>query len=92
MATYVFGYGSSAVEREKDGGFELGFGALGFSFCDIVGEAGPFAEGEVDEVVDLGFVFCNEVDAPETDEVLVVVSLGESLSLTQCHCSWWRSS
>jgi len=35
----------------------LGFGALGFGFGDVVGETRPFAEGEVDEVVDLGFVF-----------------------------------
>lgn len=70
----------------------MGFGALGFGFCDVVGEAGPFAEGEMDEVVDLGFVFCYEVDAPEADEVSVVVSLEGSLSLTQCRCSWWRSS
>ncbi len=64
LAAYIFGDGGGTVEGEEDGGLELGFGALGFGFGDVVGEAGPFAEGEVDEVVDLGFIFCDEVDAP----------------------------
>lgn len=45
------------------------FGALDFGFGDIDAETGPFAEGEVDEVVDLGLVFGDEVDAPKTGVV-----------------------
>ena len=62
----VFGYGGGAVEGEQNGGFELGFCALGFGFGDVVGETRPFTEGKVDEVVDSGFVFCDQVDAPES--------------------------
>lgn len=61
----VLGHGGGAVEREQDGGFELGFGALGLGFGDVVGKARPFAQREVDEVVNLRFVFGDEVDAPE---------------------------
>jgi len=52
----------------------LGLGPLGFGAGDVVGEPGPFAEGEVDEVVDLGFVFRDEVDAPEPSGLLVTVA------------------
>ena len=62
----VFGYGGGAVEGEQDGGFELRFGALGFGFGDVVGETRPFTEGKVDEIVDSGFVFCDQIDAPES--------------------------
>ena len=64
LAPDIFRNGGSAVKGEEDGGFELGFGALGFGAGDVVGEAGPFAEGKVDEVVDLGFVLCDKVDTP----------------------------
>ncbi len=74
LPTNVLGHGGGAVEREQDGGFELGFGALGFGFGDVVGEARPFAEGEMHEVVDLGFVFGDQVDAPQTVVAEEIVS------------------
>lgn len=74
LATNVFGDGGGAVQGEEDGGFELGLGPLGFGAGDVVGEAGPFAEGEVDEVVDLSFVFGDEVDPPEASGLLVTVA------------------
>ncbi len=52
----------------------MGLGPLGFGAGNIVGEAGPFAEGEVDEVVDLGFVLRDEVDAPEASGLLVTIA------------------
>lgn len=45
------------------------FGTLDFRLGDGLGEAGPFAEGEVDEVVDAGDFVGDEVDAPEAWEV-----------------------
>ena len=42
----------------------MSFGTLCFGFGDVVGEPRPFAEGEVDQVVDLSMIFCYEVDAP----------------------------
>ena len=62
----VFGYGGGAVKREQDRSFKLRFRALSFSFGDIVGETRPFTESKVDEVVDSGFVFCDQVDAPKS--------------------------
>ena len=66
MPTNVFRYGGGAVEGEQDGGFELRFGALGFGFGDVVGETRPFTEGKMDEIIDSSFVFCDEIDAPES--------------------------
>lgn len=60
----VFGDGGGAVEGQEDGGLQLGFGAFGFGFGHVVGKSGPFAKGEVHEVVDLFLVFCDEVDSP----------------------------
>lgn len=51
----------------------MGLGPLGFGAGDVVGEARPFAEGEVDEVIDLGFVLRDEVDAPEPSGLLVTI-------------------
>ena len=62
----IFGYSGGAVEGEQNGGFELGFRALGFGFGDVVGETRPFTECKVDEVVDPGFIFGDQVDAPES--------------------------
>lgn len=64
LAANILGHGGGAVERQQNGGFELRFGALGFRFGHIEGEARPFAQGEVDEVVDAGDVVGDEVDAP----------------------------
>lgn len=64
LAADVLSDGGGAVEGEQDGGFELGFCALDFGFGDGVGEARPFAEGEVHEVVDAGYFVGDEVDAP----------------------------
>lgn len=77
LAANVFCDGGCAVEGQQDGGFELRFGALDFCFTHIDGEAGPFAQGEVDEVVDLGLVFGDEVDAPEARIVNITRILRE---------------
>lgn len=56
LATDVLGHGGGAVEAEEQRGLELGLGALDFGVVDGEGEAGPFAEGEVDEIVNAGDV------------------------------------
>ena len=66
MATDIFSDGGGAVKREEDGSFELGFGTFGLSFGDVEGEAGPLAEREVNEIVDVGNVLGDQVDTPET--------------------------
>jgi hypothetical protein len=43
LTANIFGDSGCAVEREEDGGFELGFGTLGLSFGYIEGEARPLA-------------------------------------------------
>jgi len=49
----------------------LSLGALDFGFCDVIGEARPFAESEVDEIVETGDDVGDEVDTPETNKVSV---------------------
>ena len=66
LAADVFCDCSGTVEGEEDGGFKLGFGALHFGFGHIVGETRPFAECEVNEVIDAGELVGHEVDTPET--------------------------
>lgn len=72
LAANVLGDRSGSVEGEEEGGLELGLGALDFGFGDGGGETGPFAEGKVDEVVNLGELVGDEVDSPETRVLLVV--------------------
>jgi len=67
LAADVLGDGGRAVQREEDGSLELGLGTLNLGLGDVVGEAGPLAEGEVDEVVQAGEVVGDEVDSPETN-------------------------
>jgi hypothetical protein len=44
----------------------LSLGALDLSLGDVEGQAGPLAESEVDEVIELSKVLADEVDTPET--------------------------
>lgn len=66
LATDVLGQGGGAVKRQEDGSLELGLGALGLGLAYGLGQAGPLTQGEVDEVVNLGKLVGDEVDAPET--------------------------
>jgi hypothetical protein len=66
LAADVLSDGGGPIERQEDGGFELGLRALGLGFGNTVREAGPFTEGEVDEIIDLGYVVADKVDTPET--------------------------
>jgi hypothetical protein len=52
----------------------LGLGTFGLGFADVEGEAGPFTKGEVDEVVDGGDVIGDEVDTPETESKLALIT------------------
>jgi hypothetical protein len=72
LSSDVLGHGSSAIEGQEDGGFELGLCAFRLGFGDAVGEAGPLAKGEVDKVVDLGNVFGDKIDAPQTVQMLAI--------------------
>lgn len=55
LATNVFGDSGGAVKGKQYRGFELSFGALDFGFAHIVGESRPFAQREVDQIVDAGY-------------------------------------
>lgn len=70
LATNVLGDGGGAIEGEEKRGLELGLCALDFGRCDVGGETGPFAESEVDEIVEASWVSGSEVDAPETGRML----------------------
>lgn len=66
LAANVLGDGGGAVEGEKDGSLELSLGTLDLSGGNIAAEAGPLAESEVDQVVEVGQVLGDKVDTPET--------------------------
>lgn len=66
LAADVLGDGGGAVEGEKDGSLELGLGTLNLSGGNVAAEARPLAEGEVDQVVEVGQVLRDKVDTPET--------------------------
>lgn len=66
LAADVLGNGGGAVEGEEDRSLELGLCPLNLGLGDVGAEARPFAEGEVDEVVDLRKLVGDEVDTPET--------------------------
>lgn len=75
LAANILSNGGGAVEREKDGGLELGLGALSLSLGDVGAEAHPLADGEVDEVIDAVGLAGGQVDTPETG---VAVAGGEA--------------
>lgn len=66
LATNVLSDGSGAVEGQKDGSLQLGLGALNLGRGDVGAQAHPFADGEVNEIVDAGNLVGGEVDTPET--------------------------
>ena len=66
LSADILGNGRGAVQGQKDGGLQLGLGALNLGLGNVVGEARPLAEGEVNEVVDSGKLVRDEVDTPET--------------------------
>lgn len=96
LAANVLGDGGGAVQGEEDGSLELGLGTLDLSGGDVAAEAGPLAESEVDQVIELGQVLGDEVDTPETMPRESVAGLLHTIDamagLTQCRCSWWRNS
>lgn len=65
LASDVLGNGGGAVKGKEDRGLELGLGALNLGLSHIVGEAGPLAESEVDEIIQAGGVLGDHVDSPE---------------------------
>lgn len=69
LAANVLGDSGGAIEREQERGLELGLGTLDLGLGDYLGEAGPFAERKVDEVVDAGDLVGDEVDSPETRQM-----------------------
>lgn len=66
LSANVLGKGSGAIQRQQDGGLELGLGALDLGLGDGLGKAGPLAQSKVHKVVDTGKLVSNEVDTPET--------------------------
>lgn len=95
LATDVLGQGGGAIKRQEDGSLQLGLGTLGLGLADGLGQAGPFTQGEVDEVVNLGELVGGEVDTPETIDPSVQFYQEQSsqkFELTRCRCSWWRNS
>lgn len=65
LAANIFRDGCSAVKRKQDGSFELSLCSLGFGFRNVVGKTGPFSKCKMDKVIDLSFIFCNKVYAPQ---------------------------
>lgn len=72
LATDVLGHGGGAVQGQQDRGLELGLGALHLGGGDVEAQARPLAQGEVDQVIELGQVLGDEVDTPETGRGLVI--------------------
>ena len=66
LATNVFGNGGGAIQGKEDRGLQLGLGALNLGGGDVVAQAGPLTEGEVDEVLKTVGVLGGQVDTPET--------------------------
>lgn len=65
LAANVFSDSGGSVEREEDGGLELGLGALNFSGADVEAKARPLAESEVNQVIEAGQILRDKVDTPE---------------------------
>ena len=64
LAADILSDGGGTIERQEDGSLQLSLSALDLCFADGVGQARPFAEGEVDKIVDLCDVLGDEVDTP----------------------------
>ena len=47
----------------------MGLGTLDFGFGNIVRQAGPFSECEMDEIIDAGKLVGHEVDTPESRKI-----------------------
>lgn len=91
LAADVLGDSGGAVEGEKDGSLELGLSTLDLGGGDVAAEAGPLAESEVDQVVEVGQVLRDKVDTPETvqkESVAARCMILTKSELTQCRCSW----
>lgn len=73
LAANVFGDSGGAIERQEDGSLQLSLGALDLGLGDVDRETGPFAESEVDEVIEVGKVFADKVDTPETASKLAYI-------------------
>ena len=66
LAANVLSHSSSAIKGEKNRSLELGFCSFRFRFGDVIRQAGPFAQCEVDKVINLGLIFCDEVYPPQS--------------------------
>lgn len=65
LSADILRHSRGPVEGEQQGCLQLGFCALDLRLGDGLGQAGPLAEGKVDEVVNLGDGVGDEVDPPE---------------------------
>lgn len=66
LAANVLGDGGGAVEGKENGSLQLSLGTLDLSGGNLAAEAGPLAEGEVNQVIKVGQVLRDKVDTPET--------------------------
>lgn len=67
LAADVLSNGGGAIERQEDGSLKLGLGTLNLGGGDVVAQARPLAESEVDQVIELSKVLADKVDTPETN-------------------------
>lgn len=65
LAANVLRDGGGSVKREKDGGLELGLGALDLGGADVGAETHPLADGKVDKVIDAVDLVGNKEDTPK---------------------------
>ena len=96
MTANVLGDGGGTVQGQEDGGLQLGLGTLNLGGGNVAAQARPLAEGEVDQVIEVGQVLGNQVDTPETGKEVSMrdgfTTFRKAEKLTQCRCSWWRNS
>ena len=71
LASNVLGDGSSAIKGKEDGGLKLGLCALNLGFGNVVGEAGPLTESEVDKIIKTSELITDKVDTPKTTIISV---------------------
>jgi hypothetical protein len=67
LAADVLSDGGGAIERQEDRSLKLGLSTLNLGGGDVVAQARPLAESEVDQVIELSKVLADKVDTPETN-------------------------
>jgi len=75
LTANVLGDGGGAIKGQQDGYFKLSLGTLNLGLTDVSTQAHPFADGEMNEIIQAGGVIGHEVDAPQTS---VAVAGGEA--------------